>query len=218
MSQLSSIQPRLLPEAAVLATSPVDHPDWNYRPVLRRVQLLRFRMILALLGERRYSRLLEIGYGSGVFMPELAARCAELHGIDPHPNLPVVASNLAGHGVPARLARGSAESMPYPTGYFDCVVAVSCLEFVPAIDRACKEIARVLAPGGVLAVVTPGATPLWNLALRIATREGPGQYGDRRRELQPALRRHLQVTREVRIPRLGGRAVRLYTGLALTGE
>jgi SAM-dependent methyltransferase len=218
MARLSSIQPRLLPESSVLATSPVDHPDWNYRPVLRRIQLLRFRIILELLGERHYSRLLEIGYGSGVFMPELASRCGELHGIDPHPKLTVVQSNLARNGVPAQLIRGTAEAMPYQTGFFQCVVAVSCLEFVPAIDQACKEIKRVLAPGGVLAVVTPGATPLWNLALRIATREGPGQYGDRRRELQPALRRHLQVTREVRIPRLGGRAVRLYTGLALTGE
>jgi SAM-dependent methyltransferase len=215
MPAVSAAQLRLLPESAVAQTSPVDHPSWNYRPLVRRVQLLRFRMIGDLLGDEHYPRLLEIGYGSGVFMPELAARCGELHGLDPHPNLPVVAANLARHGVPAQLTRGSAEALPYDTGFFDCAVAVSCLEFVPGIDQACREIRRVLRPGGVLAVVTPGATPLWNLALRVATRQGPAQYGDRRQALQPALRRHFRIAREITVPRVGGAAVRLYTGLRL---
>lgn len=208
----------LLPETAVHPTSPIDHPQWNFRPLISAVQRMRFRMALTLLGDEHFGRLLEIGYGSGIFLPALARRCDELHGVDPHPMTAQVREALRGCAVQATLASGDAEALPYDTGYFDCAVAVSTLEYVTGIDAACREIRRVLAPGGVLVVVTPGATPLWNLALRIATRQGPGQYGDRRQKLQPALRRHFRPVRQVRVPPVGGDALRLYTGLRLSAE
>lgn len=65
-------------------------------------------------------------------------------------------------------------------------------------------------------MVTPGATPLWDLALRLSTGESPSQYADRRQNLQPALRREFALTRDVCVPRLGPPAIRLYTGLLLT--
>jgi SAM-dependent methyltransferase len=209
---------KLLPKSALVCTSEVDHPDWNYRPLLGAVQRLRFQIILKLLAEARFGRLLEIGYGSGVFMPELAARCAELYGIDPHPHQSEVEESLARNGVPATLTRGTVEALPYQTGFFDCAVTISALEYVPDIEAACQEIRRVLRPNGVLAVVTPGATPLWDLALRLSTGESPSQYADRRQKLQPALRRAFTLTREVRIPRLGPPTVRLYTGILLARD
>jgi SAM-dependent methyltransferase len=207
---------KLLPKSALVRTSEVDHPDWNYRVVLGTVQRLRFRIVRKLLAGAAFDRLLEIGYGSGVFMPELNGHCTDLHGIDPHQHRAEVADNLAGQGIQATLAQGSAESLPYEDNHFDCAVAISTLEYVPDIDAACREIRRVLAPGGVLAVVTPGVNKLWDLALRLSTGESPGQYADRRQQLQPALRRHFTVVREVRVPTLSHPAVRLYTGLLLT--
>ncbi|MEV4313745.1 class I SAM-dependent methyltransferase [Actinocrispum sp. NPDC049592] len=206
---------RLLPPSALVRTSEVDHPDWNYRPLLGAVQRLRFRTIVKLLAGTTYGRLLEIGYGSGVFMPELASHCDELHGIDPHPHLSEVERNLTAQGINADLTRGTAESLPYDADFFDCAVTISALEYVPDIESACREILRVLKPGGVFAVVTPGVTPLWDLALRVTTGESPSQYADRRQKLQPALRRHFDVVREIRIPRFGPPAIRLYTGLLL---
>jgi ubiquinone/menaquinone biosynthesis C-methylase UbiE len=208
----------LLPKSAIMPTSPIDHPEWNYHPVLSRVQRWRFRMVQELLGRKRYGRLLEVGYGSGVFMPELALRCDELHGIDTHPHAASVCARLAANGVHAELTVGSVEDLPYADNSFDAIVAISMLEYVPGIDQACQELSRVLRPGGALVVVTPGATPLWNLALRIATREGPSQYGNRRATLQPTLRRHFDLVRQTQIPRLGPAAIRLYTGLHLTGR
>ena len=207
---------RLLPKSALVRTSEVDHPDWNYRVLLGAVQRLRFRMVRRLLAGTAVDRLLEIGYGSGVFMPELARHCTDLHGIDPHPHRAAVADNLAGQGIRATLAQGSAESLPYEDARFGCAVAISTLEYVPDIEAACREIRRVLAPGGVLAVVTPGVNKLWDLALRLSTGESPSQYADRRQRLQPALRRNFTVVREVRVPVLSHPAVRLYTGLLLT--
>uniref|UniRef100_UPI003F4985B7 class I SAM-dependent methyltransferase n=1 Tax=Nonomuraea bangladeshensis TaxID=404385 RepID=UPI003F4985B7 len=209
---------KLLPKEGITSTSAVDHPTWNYLPLLRYVQRLRFHIVRELLTGTHHDRLLEIGYGSGVFMPELAHHCDELHGIDPHFKRDEVAKNLARHGVTAHLTTAGAEKLPYDSGYFDCVVSVSTLEYVPDSDRACREIRRVLRPGGVLAVCTPGASPLWDLPLRLLTRQGPSQYGDGRRTLQPALRRHFHLDREIRVPALGGTALRLYTGLLLRAD
>lgn len=211
----SSQQLRLLPKAAAAPTSPVDHPDWNYHSVLSRVQRTRFRIICRLLGQEHFGRLLEIGFGSGVFMPELAARCDELYGIDPHPYTGRVATTLAAHGVHAELVRSGAEELPFAEGFFDCVVAVSTLEYVTDIDAACREIRRVLAPGGNLVLVTPGTSPVWNVALRLLTSQGPAQYGDRRQRLRAALDAHFQTVDQVRVPSMGGNLIRLYTGLRL---
>jgi SAM-dependent methyltransferase len=204
----------LLPESALIRTGPVDHADWNYRPLIGAVQRIRFRLIRTLLGTQQYARLLEIGYGSGVFMPELAKRSAELYGIDPHPMPREVEQALRRHGVSASLVSGSAESLPYGDGHFDCAVSVSAIEYVPDIDRACRELIRVLRPGGVLVIATPGVSPIWDLALRL-TGENPAQYADRRQNLIPALKRHFDVEREIALPSIGGRLFRLYTGLRL---
>jgi SAM-dependent methyltransferase len=205
----------LLPESALIRTGPVDHADWNYRPLIGTIQRIRFRLICTLLGTRRYDRLLEIGYGSGVFMPELAKRAGELHGIDPHPMPREVEQALRGFGVTASLVTGSAESLPYEDGFFDCAVSVSAIEYVDDIDRACRELTRVLRPGGVVVIATPGASPLWDLALRLSTGEDPAQYADRRQRLVPALKRHFDVEQELALPSVGGRLLRLYTGLRL---
>ena len=146
---------RLLPRQALLTTSSVDHADWNYRPVLGRIQRIRFDLIRSMLLGSHAHRLLEIGYGSGVFLPELAKYAAELYGIDPHPFTENVSRVLAQHGVQVKLVDGTATRMPYENGFFQTVVAVSALEFIDDLLEVCREVKRVLAPGGIFAVVTP---------------------------------------------------------------
>jgi ubiquinone/menaquinone biosynthesis C-methylase UbiE len=208
----------LLPESDLIVTGPVDHADWNYRPLIGKVQRLRFRLIRRLLGARTYGRLLEIGYGSGVFMPELARHADELFGIDPHPMPTEVEAVLQKHGLHASLLTGSAEALPYADGFFDCVVSVSAIEYVEDIEAACRELRRVLKPGGRLVIATPGSSPILDLALRASTGEDPGQYADRRQRLLPTLKQHFAVRKELAVPRFGGRLFRLYTGVCLFRE
>src|SRR4051794_33527059 len=108
----------LLPEQELLATSAVDHADWNYRPILGRIQRLRFDLILSMLRGSFAKRLLEIGYGSGIFLPELSKHGSDLHGIDPHPFAGDITKILSKHNVKAKLVTGTAERMPYVNGYF----------------------------------------------------------------------------------------------------
>ena len=84
--------------------------------------------------------------------------------------------------------------MPFPDGAFDRVIAAEVLEHIPADQAAMAEIARVLRPGGLLAVTVPAWLPeriCWRLSddyhnvpgghVRIFTRRGAGGQAGRGR-------------------------------------
>jgi ubiquinone/menaquinone biosynthesis C-methylase UbiE len=206
----------LLRSEQLLKTGPVDHADWNYRPLLGLIQRSRFRLALRLMKGRHFHRLLEIGYGSGVFLPELALRCDQLYGVDIHPMNESVARVLAASDVRAELHTASATKLPLPDGSIDAAVAVSSLEFIDGIEQACAEIARVLAPDGCLIVITPGHSPVVDLGLRLLTGEiAKPFYSSRREHLVPTLLRYFEAAQELRLPPLLSSLVCLYRGLRL---
>lgn len=179
---------RLLARTDLLVTGPVDHAEWNYRPVLGFVSRSRFSLVDALLPPGRTSRILEIGYGSGIFMPHLATKASALAGIDAHDRADAVAEKLRNYTVTADLRQGSAAALPFEDGSMDVVVSVSAVEFVDDLPAATREIRRVLAPGGCFVLVMPGSSPLLDLALRLATGESAKHdYGDRRPATLPTL-------------------------------
>ncbi|HKI00536.1 MAG TPA: class I SAM-dependent methyltransferase [Thermoanaerobaculia bacterium] len=207
---------QLLPPAALLKTGEVDHADWNYRPLLGAISRRRFKLAVSLLEGRRAGRLLEIGYGSGVFLPELARHCGQLYGIDVHGMQGPVAESLARFGVAAQLSSGSVTAMPFEEGYFDVLVAVSALEFVADLDAACAEIRRVLSPGGTLIVVTPGHSPLVDFGLGVLTgKRAKEDFGDRRQSVIPTLLERFTVQRRLTVPARGISLIHLYTALEL---
>ena len=207
---------KLLPPELLIKTGEVDCADWNYRPVLGWIQRLRFKQIISLLAGIRCQRLLEVGYGSGVFMPELDAYCEELYGIDIHSENDKVRQVLERFGITAKLYSGSAESMVFEDNFFDCVVAVSALEFVHDIDAASREINRVLKPSGHLVLVTPAHSQIVDTGLWILTGERASKNYDNRRELViPALLKHFVSVRKSISPKVVGQIIPLYTGLKL---
>lgn len=206
----------LLPPEALFKTGEVDHADWNFRPFLGLIMRLRYKLVLSLLSGRRFHRLLEIGYGSGVFMPELARHCDELYGIDVHQNQATVTEMLSRFEIAAGLFSASAELMPFRADYFDCVVAVSTLEFIADLDAACAEIRRILRPGGSLIAITPGHSPIVDFGLWALTgKSAKADYGDRRQSVIPTLSKHFAIRQERRVPPLGNSALGLYVALEL---
>jgi ubiquinone/menaquinone biosynthesis C-methylase UbiE len=206
-------QLHLLPEEVLVKTGPVDHADWNFRPVLGAIQRARFRLLLNLIGGERFDRLLEIGYGSGVFLPELARRSRSLYGIDIHREPERVAAALGKLDVRASLSTASAEALPFEDGFFDAAVAVSSFEFIGDFDRACQEIGRVVGPRGVFFVVTPGDSPILDAGLKVMTgADARRDYGGRRKEVMPALHRHFRVEASRSFP---SRLFPIYRGMRL---
>ncbi len=189
---------KLLPRARLLQTGPIDYADWNYRPILGFVSRQRFRLVCNLLQQLRVHRLLEMGYGSGIFMPELHDRCDELYGIDVHGLHDRIQEILTECGVTANLSCQNAAHTAFPDGFFDTIVAVSSLEHADDIDEAAREFERLLAPRGRLIAVMPRASIVLDFILRIATGQNAKRdFGNRRERVLPALRGLFQVTRKI---------------------
>jgi len=62
-------------------------------------------------------------------------------------------------GAEADIKQGDALSLPFADGEFDRIVAAEVLEHIPEDTTAIAELARVLRPGGTLAVTVPRWLP-----------------------------------------------------------
>jgi SAM-dependent methyltransferase len=97
-------------------------------------------------------RVLDLAAGTGKLTAALVGLGAEVTAVEPDPDM---LAELR-RGLPSvRALRGRAEEIPLPDGSVDAVLAGQAMHWFD-LDRAVPEIARVLAPGGVLA-------GLWNL-------------------------------------------------------
>lgn len=206
----------LLPRDLLVQTSDVDHADWNYRPLLGLLQRARFRLVKSLLKGISGEDLLEVGYGSGVFFPELLKVCGNISGIDIHEKPADVSEAIANAGITADLRSGSVSSMSFDDDSFDVVVAVSAMEYVDEIHEACSELIRVLRPGGCFVLVTPGKSPILDAGLKLLGNEdAESNYGDRRENLAAALDEHFVCEAIKRWPWPGIPWMTAYTALRL---
>jgi ubiquinone/menaquinone biosynthesis C-methylase UbiE len=106
----------------------------------------------------RDARCLDIGCGAGRLVRTLAARCQHVTGVDPSaPMLERARMRAQKLGVEnVSFQEGRAEALPFPDQSFDCVTASNLLLHLPNPVAALKEAARVLRPGGRIAVLEPG--------------------------------------------------------------
>ena len=119
------------------------------------------------LGLQPGERALDLGCGQGRHAFELYRRGARVVAFDQNgEDLEEVdtmfgAMALEGEGTPgwASTCRGDALELPFPDGHFDRLVVAEILEHVPNDRRAIAEAARVLRPGGTMAVTVPRAWP-----------------------------------------------------------
>jgi SAM-dependent methyltransferase len=192
----------ILPDRSLLqVSSPGDPVDYYYHWLYGVVYRRRLRMILELLGPGPVDRLLEIGYGSGILLPELSRRAKSLDAVDRHEQVAGVSIMLEAMSVKATLRSGDVLSLPYPDGAFQAVVCVSVLEHLAELDGACAEIERVLSPEGIAVIGFPVANLLTSGLFR--------WLGYRAREIHPsshgeilrALRRRFQIRRLLHLPR-----------------
>lgn len=95
-------------------------------------------------------RVLEIGCGRGVGMEILLSLEADhVTGFDLDPRMVALAEQrLTKYGGRARVFVGDAEAIDAPGASFDAVVDYGVIHHIPGWQKALKEIARVLKPGG----------------------------------------------------------------------
>ncbi len=138
------------------------------------------------LGLRPGDRVLDMGCGGGRHAFECLRRGAVVVALDADPvevkgvEALVTAMVDAGEvpdGGAATAVRGDAYRLPFPDGAFDKIICAEVLEHVPDDRRAMAELARVLKPGGRIAVTVPRCGPeAVNWALSEHYHEVPGGH------------------------------------------
>ena len=194
----------LPPRALLPKTAPDDPVDYYFKPLTARLYRARLRLAGSLLGRGPYESLLEIGYGSGIYLPELSRRARRLTGIDIHGESESVGEMLSRLGVSADLRDASLFEMPFADGEFDALVCLSVLEHITELDAALTEFRRVLRPGGIAVLGFPARNPITDLFFRAVGYNPREIHPSSHRDILAAARRHsgFAVVREAQFPRL----------------
>jgi ubiquinone/menaquinone biosynthesis C-methylase UbiE len=161
---------RIPAQCNLQVTSSDDPAPYYYTHLLRYPYMKRLQIVLQLMGERHFDHALDIGYGSGVFFPELKQRSRQLTGIDLHRNGSLVQGMMGKEGLEADLTVGDVCNLPFKNAEFDGVVCLSVLEFVEDLETAMAEIHRVMPTGGMAILGAPVLNRITGLAYEFLIR------------------------------------------------
>ncbi|MEX0875420.1 MAG: class I SAM-dependent methyltransferase [Actinomycetota bacterium] len=139
----------------------------GWEMALNRGNRKRNAWAVSLVDPRADARVLEIGFGPGIAVRELAKRvtAGKVYGVDHSETMRRFASKRNTEAVAAGrvdLRVGSADDLPEFGERFDLVLTVNSLQFWPEPTERLKEIRRLLGTAGRIAIVSqprcPGAT------------------------------------------------------------
>ena len=205
----------IVPRRAHIAQ--VDESDplkYYYVPGIGEVFRERLRLALRLLGDRRYGRILEAGYGSGILLPTLATLADDVQAMDLHRRPDLATRMLRLEGVRAPLLVGTVTALGYASESFDAVVCLSTLEHLHGADlrAALGELHRVLKPDGVAIIGVPASGWVMDLLFRaIGFSEIGEHHVSTHDDIAALLRERFAVEGDARLPSFAPPGTALYT-------
>ena len=107
--------------------------------------------------------ILDCACGRGFYlnMFRYVSRC-KLVGLELDPEIIAKARRNVGHLPDVTLVNGSIYALPFRDGYFDKVILSEVLEHLDDDLAGLREVARVIKPGGVVAITVPNENyPFW---------------------------------------------------------
>lgn len=106
-------------------------------------------------------RVLDVGCGPGVLVPDLLDRGFEVWGVDAAPKM-IEECHRNFQDVPqARFSVGNAVKMEFPADSFDVVICAGVIDHIRDYERVVTELLRVLRKDGLLVVAFPNLFSPW---------------------------------------------------------
>ncbi len=187
-----------------------DPLRFYYWPILGPLYRRRVELCLDLLPGG--TRILEVGFGSGVTFFNLAELYEEIWGIDLESDCGSVRQCFSRYGLTPRLINGSITSLPYDDASFDSVLCVSILEHLKPDDlwAACAGLARILRPGGNVIYGVPVERPLMVAVFRIMGYDIREHHFSTENDVAAAMGRFFSLEERRVLRGLGGASGPLY--------
>jgi ubiquinone/menaquinone biosynthesis C-methylase UbiE len=107
------------------------------------------------LGIESGTRVIDVGCGFGSYHARFCAAGAAVTGIDASPGMVAEArAQVERLGLDATILEGDAQDLPFPDDQFDAALCGHMLYHVPDIERALREMRRVVRLGGRVLIST----------------------------------------------------------------
>lgn len=168
--------------------------QYYHMPLIRNFFLRRLTMVLDFLNGRHFDSVLEIGFGSGVLLPELSKRSTHLFGIDLHEHIDKVKEMLKKENIATNLSRGNILHLPFKDESFDCIISIGTLEHIKYLHEAISEIKRILKVNGCAVLGFPVENKASDLLLVLTG--SLRAYQKKLKEIHPSS--HSDILEEVR--------------------
>lgn len=147
---------------------PAAYGAWRGSTLGRITDALEERLLLACLGSVQGKRILDVGCGDGILAVKLAQMGADVTGIDASAQMLAAARDRAdAAGVKLDLHTGEIDALPFESETFDVVMTVAVMCFVGDAERAVRELARCVRPGGQLTLGELSRWSFWAAARRL---------------------------------------------------
>jgi len=160
-----------------ITVAPEDYRRWRARPLGALTEAREIALVLSTAGPLAGRHLLDVGCGDGTYAIAAARRGAVVSAVDRSAGM-IDAARLRARDlrVAVEFCRADATRLPFATGTFDLVTAVTVLCFVPDAGSAVREMARVLAPGGRLVIGELNRWSTWAAWRRLRARFGSPRW------------------------------------------
>lgn len=156
----------------VSVTAPVIDPAayarWRATALGSTVERVETAAVLGLAGRLAGRSVLDVATGDGTYALAAAGLGARVTALDLRQEMLEAARfRAAARGVRLGLVQGDARALPFSSGSFEVVIAVTVLCFVREARAAVREMARVLRPGGRLVLGELSAFSPWAAGRRV---------------------------------------------------
>jgi len=187
-----------------------DPIAYYYIPVFRTFFIKRLQMCLDLLPKGSIPRLLDIGCGTGIILPELLRRCETVWAVDNQLQERSLRGMLQQENLPLErvcLATADLLHLPFQDNQFDAVLLISILEHIEDLKSACIELIRVVKPGGVVVAGFPTKNQVTDKLLGGST----GFHVSSHRQILDAMKSQLKSFQVIHFPKVVPLDYSLYT-------